>query len=64
MQSIVLSAGSMVLNFVLGITMVLAVLVPFVWIAVLVITIIAMVKAYQNNKYLIPVIGKFSEKYE
>ena len=60
-QSLVLSLGSWLLMFVMGVTIVLALLTPIVWLAVLIIDIVLAVKAYQGEKVMLPVLGAWAE---
>jgi len=46
-----------------GIGAIIGLLTPVVWIGFLIVWIMAMVKAYQNEEWEIPVIGKMARKY-
>ena len=67
MQSIIFSAAVCVLSIIFGILF----MVPFVgwilftilWIGTLIIWILLMVKAYQGERWKLPVIGDLAEKY-
>ena len=61
-QSLVLSLGSWLLMFLMGVTIVLALLTPIIWLGVLVIDVVLAVKSYQGKKVVLPVLGKWSEK--
>jgi uncharacterized membrane protein len=67
MQSIIVFGGLAILSIIFGILM----LVPFLgyilfsllWICVLILWILLMVKAYQGEKWKLPVIGDLAEKW-
>lgn len=61
-QSLVLSLALWVVPFVLGITIVLAILSPLVWIAGLVLQVVLAVKTYNGEKVELPVISKWTNK--
>ena len=60
MQSIVLMVLSFGLSFIAGITVILAILVPFINLALFIAAIFAAFKAYKNEKYELPVIGNLT----
>ncbi|RJO59956.1 DUF4870 domain-containing protein [candidate division WS5 bacterium] len=74
-QSIALSVAMFVIWFVLmflipalaiatgGFGAILAILIPVVWLGFLIVWIMLMVKAYQNQEWELPVIGKIARKY-
>jgi len=62
-QSIILAVASIVIHIVLMFIPVIGwILSPFVGLAILVLAIVAAVKAYGGNKWHIPVIGPMAEK--
>lgn len=61
-QGLVLMVGIWALMFLLGATIVLAILTPLVWIASLILEIVLVVKAYKGQKVMLPLIGSWSEK--
>ena len=61
-QSMVVFGATMILSVVLAVTVVGLILVPFVNIAALIIWIVLMVKAYQGEKFKLPVAGDMAEK--
>ena len=61
-QSILLFGGLTVVAFVLTSTLVLAILVPLLGLAGFVLWIVLMVKAYQGERFKLPVVGDFAEK--
>ncbi len=75
MQSIFLSVAMFIIWFVLmfliptlaiatgGFAAILALLIPLVWLGFLIIWIMLMVKAYQNQEWELPIIGKMAKKY-
>ncbi len=62
MQSIVALGGLWVLSMVLGATVVLAILVPVVWIAEFVLWLVCMYKASQGEEWEAPVFGKIARQ--
>lgn len=63
MQSSILFIGVFVLNWVLGFIPVLSlILVPLVVLATVILWILLMMKAYQNEKFKLPVVGDIAEK--
>src|SRR5579859_5174123 len=63
MQSIVFSIVGFVLNMVLGFTIVLALVLPILWIAEFILWLVLIYKAWQGEEYELPVIGKFSRQF-
>ncbi|MEK7127745.1 MAG: hypothetical protein AAB838_03420 [Patescibacteria group bacterium] len=61
-QSLILSVVLWVVPFALGITIVLAIVSPLVWIAGLILQIVLAVKTYQGEKVVLPVISKWTDK--
>ncbi|MCD6367595.1 MAG: DUF4870 domain-containing protein [Candidatus Aenigmarchaeota archaeon] len=62
MQSTVTFIGLAVLSFIVGlIPFFNVVLVPIVGVITVIVWIICMVKAYQGEKYKLPIVGNFSE---
>lgn len=62
MQALILSIALWVLPFVLGITIILAILAPLVWIAGLILQIVLAVKTYNGEKVTLPVISKWTDQ--
>lgn len=63
MQSIFAFGGLTVLMMVLGFIPIVGwVLIPFVWIAELILWIVLMVKAYKGELFKLPVVGEMAEK--
>lgn len=63
MQSIVFSIVMFALNMILGVTVVLALLLPILWIAEFVIWLMLIYKAYQGEEWELPVVGKFARQF-
>ena len=61
-QSLLLGLGTFVLDLVLGMTVVLALLIPIVNIASLVVTLVLAVKAYQGSTVRLPLLGEWTDK--
>jgi uncharacterized membrane protein len=61
-QSLFLGLATMVIYTVLTVTVIGLLLVPFVGLAHMILAIVAAVKAYQGQKFMIPVIGSIAEK--
>jgi uncharacterized membrane protein len=61
-QSIFLFIAAFLINMVLGMTFILAILIPFVGLAFLVIAIICILKALKGERYKLPFIGDYAEK--
>lgn len=62
MQSVAFSVALFGITLVLGITIIGAFLIPLVQLAGFVVWIVLMWKAYNNEKFMLPVIGQFAEK--
>ncbi len=63
MQSIVFSVAGFVLNMILGFTIVLALVLPILWIAEFVLWLVLIYKAWQGEMYELPVLGKFAKQF-
>jgi len=67
MQSLIVFGAITVVSIVLGILFMIPFLGPvlgaFFWIATVVLWIILMVKAYQGERYKLPIAGNLAEKY-
>jgi uncharacterized membrane protein len=61
-QALLLMAVLWALGFVLGITVILVVLVPVVWVAGLIIQLVVAVKTYQGETVRLPLIGDWTNK--
>jgi uncharacterized membrane protein len=57
-QGLVLALGVWLVSFVLGMTVILAILVPIVWLAVFVLQIVLAVKAYSGKPMRLPYVEK------
>ncbi|KKR37875.1 hypothetical protein A2210_00310 [Candidatus Woesebacteria bacterium RIFOXYA1_FULL_40_18] len=62
MQSIVFSVAAFVLNMVLGITLILALALPLLWIVEFVLWLLLIYKAWQGQEWELPVVGKFARQ--
>ncbi len=62
MQSIVVFIGLFVLQFILGLTIFLLPLVPIVGIATFVLWLLLIYKAWQGEKWEVPLLGKFAKQ--
>lgn len=63
MQSIVFSVVAFVLNMVLGFTIVLALVLPILWIVEFVLWLVLIYKAWQGEEWELPVLGKFARQF-
>lgn len=63
MQSIVVFVSLFVLQAVLGMTIVLAVLVPLISILSFVLWLLLIYKAWQGEEWEVPVLGKYARKF-
>lgn len=63
MQSIVFSVVAFVLNMILGFTIVLALILPLLWIAEFVLWLVLIYKAWQGEEWELPVIGKLARQF-
>ncbi len=63
MQSIVFSVAGFILNMVLGFTIILALVLPILWIAEFVLWLVLIYKAWQGEMYELPVLGKFAKQF-
>ena len=61
-QSLLLGVGIWVLALVLGATVVLALLVPLIWVAGLIVQLFLAVKAYQGATVKLPLLGNWADK--
>ncbi len=62
LQSCVTFGALFILKFALAITIVLAILVPLINIAGLILCVVLMVKAYQGEMFKLPIAGDIAEK--
>ena len=62
MQSTIVSGGLFVLQWVLAFIPFLVMLVPLIGLAGLVLWIVCMVKAYQGEKFKLPIVGDIAER--
>lgn len=63
LQSIFLAVTFIVIDSILGFTIILAIFIPLLGLLQLGASIAMMVKAYQGEKYKLPVIGDLAEKH-
>jgi uncharacterized membrane protein len=63
MQSIVFSIAGFILNMILGFTIILALVLPILWIVEFVLWLVLIYKAWQGELYELPVIGKFANQF-
>lgn len=61
-QSLLLGVAVLVVAFVLGATVVLAILVPLIWVAGLVVQLFLAVKTYQGARVKLPILGSWTDK--
>ncbi|HEX6977213.1 MAG TPA: DUF4870 domain-containing protein [Patescibacteria group bacterium] len=62
MQSIVFSIAVVVLDMVLGFTIILALILPLLWIGEFIVWLVLMYKAWQGEEWELPVLGKFARQ--
>ena len=62
MQSTVVLGGLVVLQWILALTIFLAFLVPILTIVIFILWLVLIYKAWQGDRWEVPVIGKFSTK--
>jgi uncharacterized membrane protein len=62
LQSIAVFGGLMILQLIMGVTLILAILVPLVWIVELVLWLVLMWKAYQGEEFQLPLIGPWAKQ--
>jgi len=63
MQSIVFWATAFILDMLLGLTIILALVLPILWIAEFVLWLILIYKAWQGEEWELPVLGKFAKQF-
>ncbi len=61
-QSLLLNVLLFVVNFALGLTIVLALLTPIIWLAGLVLQLVLTVKAYQGSAIKLPLLSGWTDK--
>lgn len=61
-QSLLLNVALFVVNFALGLTIVLALLTPIVWLAGLVLQLVLTVKAYQGSSVKLPLLTDWTNR--
>lgn len=61
--SIALTILSFIIGMVPGLNLILIVLWPLLWLAIFIVWLLLMFKAYKNEMWKLPVIGPFAEKY-
>jgi uncharacterized membrane protein len=62
MQSTIFSIGAFVLNMILGFTIVLALVLPLLWIVEFVLWLVLIYKAWQGEEWELPVFGKLARQ--
>ncbi len=63
MQSIVFSVVAFALNMILGFTIILALVLPILWIVEFILWLVLIYKAWQGEEWELPVIGKFARQF-
>lgn len=63
MQSIVFGVVAFVLNMILGFTIVLALVLPILWIVEFILWLVLIYKAWQGEEWELPVLGKFARQF-
>lgn len=63
MQSIVFSVVAFLLNMVLGITLILALILPILWIAEFIVWLLLIYKAWQGEQWELPVLSKLARQF-
>lgn len=63
MQSIVFSVVAFILNMILGFTIVLALVLPILWVVEFVLWLVLIYKAWQGEEWEVPVLGKFAKQF-
>ena len=63
MQSIVFSVVGFILNMILGFTIILALVLPLLWIAEFILWLVLIYKAWQGEMFELPVIGKLAKQF-
>jgi len=63
MQSIVFGVVAFVLNMVLGFTIILALVLPILWVVEFILWLVLIYKAWQGEEWEIPVLGKFARRF-
>lgn len=61
--SIALTILSFIIGMVPGLNLILVVLWPLLWLAIFIVWLLLMFKAYKNEMWKLPVIGPFAEKW-
>ena len=62
MQSIIFGVVAFVLNMILGFTIILALVLPILWIVEFILWLVLIYKAWQGEEWELPVIGKFARQ--
>lgn len=63
MQSIVFGVVAFVLNMILGFTIILALILPILWVVEFVLWLVLIYKAWQGEEWELPVLGKFARQF-
>src|SRR3989344_2230978 len=61
-QGLLIGLGTWILAMGLGLTVVLALLVPLVWVAGFILQLVLVVKAYQGEKLKLPLLSEWTDK--
>ncbi len=62
MQSIVFSVFAFALNMILGFTIILALVLPLLWVVEFVLWLVLIYKAWQGEEWEVPLLGKFARQ--
>lgn len=62
MQSIVFSVIAFILNMILGFTIILALVLPILWVVEFILWLVLIYKAWQGEQWEVPFIGKFARQ--
>ncbi len=62
MQSLVLGLATIVVDVILGATLILALVIPLVNVAVLIVSLVLAVKSYQGETVRLPMLGAWTDK--
>ncbi len=63
MQSIVFGVVAFVLNMILGFTIILALVLPILWVVEFILWLMLIYKAWQGEEWEIPFLGKFARQF-
>lgn len=63
MQSIVFGVVAIALNMILGFTIILALVLPILWIVEFILWLVLIYKAWQGEEWEVPFLGKFARQF-